>query len=81
MTFDLPAVVGLHALCALIYGFLTVLIFARLAAGEHERSRTGLWLAAACLATAICAGAVAVLWGTRFMGIAGWLELARIVAW
>ncbi len=81
MTFDLPAVVGLHALCALIYGFLTVLIFARLAAGEQARSRTGIWLAAACLATAIWAGAVAVLWGTRFMGIAGWLELARIASW
>jgi len=81
MTFDVPAVVGLHALCALIYGFLTVLICTRHAASAPERTRTALWLAAACTVTAIWAAAVSVLWGTRFMGVAGWLELARIVAW
>ena len=81
MTFDVPAVVGLHALCALIFGFLTVLICTRPAASVPERTRTGLWLAAACMVTAIWAASVAILWGTRFMGVAGWLELARIVAW
>jgi putative PEP-CTERM system histidine kinase len=78
---DFPAVVGLHAICALAYGFLSALILARQFSGTAGANRTGLWLAAACAATAVWAGSVAVLWGSDHMALASWLELARIVAW
>ena len=81
MISDFPAVVGLHAVCALAYGFLSVLILARQPRGTPSGRRTGLWLAAACLATALWSGSVALLWGSSHMDIAAWLELARLVAW
>ncbi len=81
MTSDFPAVAGLHAVCALAYGFLSALILARQSSAAAGRSRTGLWLAVACLTTAIWAGSVAFFWSSRLMGIAAWLELARTVAW
>ena len=81
MISDFPAAVGLHALCALAYGFLSALILARQFTGAASNNRTGVWLAVACAATAIWAGSVAVLWGSAHMAVAAWLELARIVAW
>jgi putative PEP-CTERM system histidine kinase len=84
MTFDFSAVAGLHAICALTYGFLAALILARQFGGSPDGNRsghTGLWLAAACLTTAIWAGSVAVFWGSRLMAAAAWLELAHAAAW
>ena len=48
MTFHLPAMALLHGGCALLYAALAALILRAPAA----RSRTGLWLAGACLVTA-----------------------------
>ena len=84
MNFGLSAVSGLHAACAMAYLFLSALILTRQFSGAPDgtdRLRTGLWLAVACLATAIWAGSVAVFWGSRFMAVAVWLELAHTVAW
>ena len=81
MLFDVSAVVGLHAVCAMTYGVLSVLIMARKSGGAASGNRTGRWLAAACLATAVWAASVAVFWGSSHMGIAAWLELARTIAW
>ncbi len=84
MTFDFSAVAWLHGVCALAYGFLSVLILSRLFSGAKDgnsRGRTGIWLTVACLTTALWAGAVAVLWGSHHIAIAAWLELARTVAW
>ena len=76
----------LHLGCALIYVALAGLVLAR-----RSSSRTGTWLALACLMTAVWAGAVALdwhasdwqspVWQTYGRGISGWLELARSVAW
>ena len=84
MTLDFSAVAGLHAICALAYGFLAALIFVRQFGSSPDgtgRGHTGLWLAAACLSTAIWAGSVAVFWDSRFMAVPAWLELAHAAAW
>jgi hypothetical protein len=53
MGLTLPPITALYAACALLYAALSVLILAR-----PPHSRTGLWLAAACLVTvAWCATA------------------------
>ena len=45
-------------------------------------SRTGLWLAGACLVTAAWAAAVVDRnWPDPLGGLAGWLEIARSAAW
>jgi putative PEP-CTERM system histidine kinase len=80
MTFDFSAMVVLHAACAMTYGFLSVLILV------HHRRRgarggTGIWLAVACIATAIWGASVALLWRGQLAAIPDWLELARAVAW
>ncbi len=76
MLADVPAIILLHTACAAIYGVLVALILL------HARlSRTGAILAGASLVTAIWAIAVAVHWSDPATGIAGWLELARSLAW
>jgi putative PEP-CTERM system histidine kinase len=75
MTFHAPAMALLHGGCALLYGALATLILVR-----QQRSRTGLWLAAACLVTAAWAAAVAAL-PAPLEGVPAWLELARSAAW
>ena len=76
MTFNLQAMVVLYGGCALLYGVLTLLILAR-----QPRSRTGAWLAGACLITTIWCAAMAAAWQTPFTGAPGWLELARSATW
>ena len=75
MTFQPSAMGLLHGGCALLYGVLAALILVR-----QQRSRTGLWLAAACVITAVWAAAVA-LSPTPFEGLPAWLELARSAVW
>src|ERR1700733_8407339 len=75
MTFQPSAMALLHGGCALLYAALAALILVR-----QQRSQTGLWLAPACLFTAIWAAAVAVS-PTPFDGLPTWLELARSAAW
>jgi putative PEP-CTERM system histidine kinase len=76
MIFDVPVIVFLYAGCAALYGVLAVLLVAR-----QPGSRTGLWLAGACLVTAAWSAAVAADWQSPVTGAAGWLELARSAAW
>jgi putative PEP-CTERM system histidine kinase len=95
MTNSLPALVLLHAGCAVLYLGLAVLILAR-----RPWSRTGVWLAGACLATSMWGGMVALaasyslfhgadagldmarsVTQTRLSSLAGWLEVARSAAW
>lgn len=75
MTFPLSAMGLLHGGCALLYGVLASLILM-----HHQRSRTALWLAGACLVTAAWAAAVATS-PVPYTGIAALLELARSAAW
>jgi putative PEP-CTERM system histidine kinase len=70
-----PAMALLHGGCVLLYAALAALILMR-----QQRSRTGLWLACACLVTAAWAAAVAIS-PAPFVGVATWLELARSMAW
>jgi putative PEP-CTERM system histidine kinase len=75
MTFQVPAMALLHGGCALLYAALAALILVR-----QQRSRTGLWLAVACLVTAAWAASVAVA-PSPFQAMPSWLELARSAAW
>jgi putative PEP-CTERM system histidine kinase len=75
MTFQPPAMALLHGGCALLYAALAALILVR-----QQRSRTGLWLAAACLVTAGWAASVAVS-SDPYSGVSAVLELARAAAW
>ncbi|HTW69548.1 MAG TPA: XrtA/PEP-CTERM system histidine kinase PrsK [Acetobacteraceae bacterium] len=75
MALHLPVISLLHGACALLYGGLASLILIR-----HQRSPTGLWLAGACLVTALWAVSVAI-WPVPSDAISGWLGLARSVAW
>ncbi len=73
----LPALVLLHAGCAALYVGLATLILIR-----RPPSRTGLWLAGACLVTAAwAASVVTATWPNPLGGVAGWLEVARSAAW
>ena len=73
----LPALILLHAGCAVLYGALAALVLMR-----RSPSRTAIWLAGACLVTAAWAGAVALTaWNNPTSGAAGWLEIARSAAW
>lgn len=76
MLADVPAIILLHTACAAIYGVLVVLILL-----QARLSRTGLILAGAALVTSAWATAVAVHWSDPATGAAGWLELARSLAW
>jgi putative PEP-CTERM system histidine kinase len=75
MTYHQSAMALLHGGCALLYAALATLILVR-----QQRSRTGLWLAAACVFTAFWAAAVAVS-PNPLVGVPAWLELARSAAW
>src|SRR3984957_15552638 len=76
MTPDFPALAILHGGCALMYAVLSTLIII-----ARPLSRTGTWLALACLMTAFWAAAVVVYPNTATSGPPGWLELARAAAW
>ncbi len=66
----------LHALCAALYLGMSGLILI-----QSRRSRTGVFLAGACLATAAWGAAVAVFWSQPLDGIAGSFDLLRSGAW
>jgi putative PEP-CTERM system histidine kinase len=73
----LPALVLLHAGCAVLYAALGALVLMR-----RSPSRTAIWLAGACLVTAAWAASVALTaWSNSTGGVAGWLEVARSAAW
>jgi putative PEP-CTERM system histidine kinase len=76
MSLDLSAMVVLHGGCALVYAFLSALILIR-----RPFSRTAVWLALACMVTALWAIAVVLFRATPTSGLPGWLELARAGAW
>ena len=71
-----PAIVVLHATCALVYAALAALILAR-----PPLSRTGAWLAFACAMTAAWALSFAVGWEFPTGRLAGWMEIGRAGAW
>ncbi len=74
---SLPALVLLHAACAVLYATLAAFVVLR-----ASPSRSSVWLAAACLITAAWAAAVAMTASRDPTGgIAGWLEVARSAAW
>jgi len=73
---EFPAVALLHAACAATYLVLVALILIR-----ARLSRTGLMLAGACLVTVAWTSAIALQWSEPLKGLAGWLEIARSVAW
>ena len=75
MTFHPSAMALLHGGCALLYGALAILIL-----GRQQPSRTGLWLAAACITTAIWTASVAVA-SNPYETVPAWLELARSAVW
>lgn len=76
MSIDLSTMVVLHAGCAAVYALLSALILMR-----RPLSRTGLWLALACLVTTAWALAVVVFRTAPASGVPAWLELARSAAW
>ncbi|MBS0642821.1 MAG: XrtA/PEP-CTERM system histidine kinase PrsK [Acetobacteraceae bacterium] len=76
MTLVFPAIVVLHSACALVYAVLAVLILTR-----RPLSRTGAWMALACLVTAAWAMSLAFAWETAFLRLAAWMEVARSAAW
>src|ERR1700761_4290285 len=70
---SLPALVLPHAGCAVLYLGLAVLILAR-----RPWSRTGVWLAGACVVTASWGGMVALATGySMFSGVDDSLDMAR----
>jgi putative PEP-CTERM system histidine kinase len=76
MSVDFTAMVVLHGGCAFVYAILCALIVVR-----RPLSRTGGWLAFACLVTALWAVSVVVFRFNPASGPPGWLELARSAAW
>jgi putative PEP-CTERM system histidine kinase len=76
MIFELPVFVVLHGACALVYAVLAALVLVR-----PPLSRTGAWLALACLVTAAWAAAVAASWQMPLGPLPAWLEVARSAAW
>jgi len=75
MPLHLPAIALLHGVCALLYGLLATLILIR-----QQRGTTGLWLAGACLVTAVWAASVAA-WPRPYESVPAILGLARSAAW
>jgi putative PEP-CTERM system histidine kinase len=71
-----PAIVLLHAVCAVVYALLAALILLR-----RPLSATGGWLAFACLLTACWATMFALAWQMPVLHIASWLEIGRSAAW
>jgi len=76
MSVDFSALVVLHGACAIVYAALCALIL-----GRPPLARTAVWLALACLMTALWAVAVVVFRGHPASGAPGWLELARSAVW
>lgn len=76
MSAELPALIVLHGACAFMYAVLGALILVRPPLG-----RTAVWLALACLMTAMWAAAVVLFADHPESGAPGWLELARSAAW
>jgi len=76
MSVGIPAIVVLHAACAIVYTLLAALILSR-----RPLSRTGGWLAFACAATAIWAATFAFAWLAPVIRLASWLEVGRSAAW
>ncbi len=81
MILDTPAIVVLHATCAVAYALLATLILA-----GSPLSRTGAWLAIACVGTAAWAVAFAIAWQGFAWSLAGgrvaaWFEIGRAAAW
>jgi putative PEP-CTERM system histidine kinase len=76
MTLHVPAIVVLHGACAVVYGLLAGLILTR-----PPLSRTGTWLAFACLVTAVWAATFALTWQVPFIPVVAWLEIGRSAAW
>ena len=76
MTPDIPAIVLLHGVCALVYGVLTALILAR-----PPISRTAAWLAFACAATAAWAASFVLAWQFPVGHFGAWMEVGRSAAW
>jgi putative PEP-CTERM system histidine kinase len=76
MITDLPAIVILHGICAVVYALLTALTLAR-----PPLSRTGIWLAVACAMTAVWATTFALAWQVPVARLASWLEIGRSAAW
>ncbi len=76
MIAHLSGTAWLHGACAFFYLMLAGLVLLR-----QALSRTGMLLAGASLVTAGWAIAVAASWRAPFTGVAGWLEIARSVAW
>ncbi len=76
MTPNVPAIVALHAACAVVYALLAALILAR-----RPLSRTGAWLAFACATTAIWTATFALAWQAPVGRLAAWLEIGRSAAW
>jgi putative PEP-CTERM system histidine kinase len=73
---DIPAIVVLHGACAVVYGLLAALILLR-----QPLSRTGGWLALACIVTAAWAATFALAWQAPVLHLANWLEVGRSAAW
>ncbi len=76
MSVDFSAMIVLHGGCAFVYAVLCALILAR-----PPLSRTALWLAFACLITALWAISVVIFRGSPTSGAPGLLELARSASW
>jgi putative PEP-CTERM system histidine kinase len=76
MTPDLSTIVILHGACAVVYGLLAVLILM-----QPPVSRTGMWLAFACIVTAIWAAVFAAAWQPPISRLVAWLEIGRTAAW
>lgn len=76
MTPDIPAIILLHGVCALVYSVLTALLLAR-----RPLSRTGAWLALACATTAGWAASFVFGWEFSTGSILAWTEIGRSAAW
>ncbi|MBV8401187.1 MAG: PEP-CTERM system histidine kinase PrsK, partial [Acetobacteraceae bacterium] len=76
MIAELAKIAWLHAACAVVYVALAVIVLLR-----SWPNRAGLWFAGACVVTCAWAGVVALDADHAEGGLAGWLEIARSVAW
>jgi putative PEP-CTERM system histidine kinase len=76
MTTVLSATIILHSACAAVYGLLAGLIIAR-----PPLSRTGFWMAFACLVTAAWAASCAVDWREPPSRLPACLEIGRAAGW
>ena len=74
-TTDFPAIAVLHGLCAVVYTLLGALVLAR-----PPLSRTGVWFALACAATAAWAASFAFA-AQAPSQLISWLEIGRAAAW